>query len=380
MVPRPAKGSSPCSLYCKQLKALLWKSLITRRVHYISTFFEIIGPLLLPLFAALLFSSVNSSMSNESQQSSSSKPNVPEFLGPIIYPTAQMQVNFDQTDFAQSKFQVVYAPKNQITDRLVASLARSNVELIALSNEDKIWEWMLKRMINVTANQVPFLPILGVSFGEIDLENGHISYSLLVPSNNDFNTMTGQKYPVKFNQAPAVETFLSYYRFGQVSSYINREVIRESCQLHPGASCAGAMKRIEVFRMPYPRYQNPENENSFSIFDWVGLLTVLSYVLVCPLIVKRITDEKDSKVKELLRMIGMSDLVFWSSHFVSFFVIVIVQASAFLYIFFGMKESIVQHSSLSLFFVVLLLYGIQLIMFSMLITTIFNRSDAFKTS
>ena len=60
--------------------------------------------------------------------------------------------------------------------------------------------------------------------------------------------------------------------------------------------------------------------------------------MTCPLIVKRVTDEKAIKAKGLLRMMGLSDWVFWLSHFVSFFTIMAVHNllfTAIYYIGFG---------------------------------------------
>ena len=370
IISREASSHSSYGLFWKQLSALLWKSLITRRVHYVSTFFELIGPLLLPLFACLLVSSVN--LSNDTQQDTSSVT-VPEYLGPKIYTSSFMKVRFDEFDFKLNDgyYTVFYAPQNEITNRLISSFGNF-VEVYGVNSEQDIWDRMLSKMANLTDTGISMLQMIGISFGDISLSNGQISYSLLVPSTKEFNTMTGQKYPMKFNQAPA-PTSHDYFRFVQVSSYINRELVRESCQFHAHGSCEQASKPIEIFQMPYPRYENPESQQQFSVFDWVGLLTVLGYVLVCPLIVKRITDEKDSKVKEMLRMIGMSDLVFWSSHFISYFVIVIIQAFIFVFIFFSFQNSVVNHSSMSLFVIFFIIYGAQLILFSMLITTIFNR-------
>ena len=96
-------------------------------------------------------------------------------------------------------------------------------------------------------------------------------------------------------------------------------------------------------------------------------------MVLVPLIVKRITDEKSTKAKELLRLIGMSDFVFWFSHFINYFFIILVHTIVVTAVVFGLKVSFFPLSSWFLFALGFLMYGVQLILFSMLITTVFNR-------
>ena len=97
--------------------------------------------------------------------------------------------------------------------------------------------------------------------------------------------------------------------------------------------------------------------------------------MISPLIVKRITDEKAAKAKEMLRMMGMSDWVFWGSHFINFFTIMIPQSLIvtllMFYGFGGLPWFL--WSSGWLFFLGMLLYNITTILSSMLLTTVFNR-------
>ncbi len=377
---RGSTSSTATGLYLKQLRALLWKSFITRRVHYISTFFELIGPVLLPLFLVVIYSNINSSSetSNGHQVDvdSTSSTTGPVYAGPDTFPTF-MDLNFNEIDFRRKdhkETEVLYAPNTPEAARMVASLRQSNVKVYGLATEALVQEVLDKRIQNDTERELAAdFPLLGLVFDEVSPATGQLRYRILVPSSKNFNSQTGLKYPIKMNQRPAEPNYFEYLEFTRVSAHVNREYLREACTVHQnGPQCDHLISRLSFTRMPYPRYQEPEN-SKFNVYDAVGLIIVLGYVLVVPLIVKRITDEKDGKVKEMLRMIGMSDLVFWSAHFVSFFVILVVQAAIFVYLFFLMEEPIVQQSSITFFFAFFLCYGAQLILFAMLITTIFNR-------
>lgn len=169
-----------------------------------------------------------------------------------------------------------------------------------------------------------------------------------------------------------------YRAFSRVQAYINRELVKATCEANGGSGVKcdtlfdGDKKTVHINRMPYPSFKQSE-------FDFVNLLDIvavclpLSYVLVCPLIVKRITDEKSSKAKELLRLIGMSDAVFYLAHFLNYLCLILLHAIFITIIVFVFKVPLYSASSPLIFFIGVLLWGAQLILFSIFITTIFNR-------
>ena len=196
-------------------------------------------------------------------------------------------------------------------------------------------------------------------------------------------TITQNLFPFKLSQAPYMNNIgdgtpaLSMYKkFVMVSSHLNRAFIQHLCLNHtsktPATCKAETSKPITINIMPYPRYKNPK-VGIFSVQDFVALVIPLSYVLLVPLIVKRITDEKSTKAKELLRLIGMADFVFWLAHFLNYFIIVLFHSIIVTILFFVLKVSVFTLSSPFIFWIGFLLFGAQMILFSMLITTIFNR-------
>ena len=132
---------------------------------------------------------------------------------------------------------------------------------------------------------------------------------------------------------------------------------------------------INVYRMPYVSYLSSLNSNfSISMQDAAAFAIIIGMVFVCPFIVKRITDEKAAKAKEMLKMMGMSDWVFWSSHFINYFTVMMFHSIIFIICFFvGFGQNpIIKHSDPSLVFVILIIFNCQAILFSMLISTVIN--------
>ena len=162
-----------------------------------------------------------------------------------------------------------------------------------------------------------------------------------------------------------------------VESYINRELVKQTCASHgTNTNCDTIFNHdkqpININRMPYPAFKNPEF-NYFNLLDIVAICLPISYVLVCPLIVKRITDEKSTKAKELLRLIGMSDFVFYYAHFLNYFFLILIHAICITIIVFVFSVPLYSLSSPFVFALGIILWGSQLILFSMFVTTIFNR-------
>jgi hypothetical protein len=60
---------------------------------------------------------------------------------------------------------------------------------------------------------------------------------------------------------------------------------------------------LKAFKFAYPKYMSIGDETfAISIQQLISITIVVGYIVTCPLIVKRITDEKAMKNKKLLRM------------------------------------------------------------------------------
>lgn len=346
----------------QQLRILLWKSFIIRRFHYISMFFEIIGPILLVLLVAHMNSNYSDKILDDNRSEMQN-----DTIPPRKYSELENPYLIDFLSFAGHK--VLFTPDNDLNRKLVQSLVNHN-EVEGFNSLDSL-EIVLKASIDDNIGDFA-TRILGIHFENVDPQNGHLKYKILLPATNG----ALQKlfpFPNKFNQAPREYNIRRDFNLNLVilSSYINREFLHRFAEANSLENLY-PINRLRLYRLPYPAYKNPKF-SQFSIYDFLALFLLISYVLICPLIVKRITDEKSTKAKELLRMIGMSDLVFWSSHFINHFLVVCLHCFFFTIIFFEYNNPLFVHSSSLLLFFTLILFGIQAILFSMLITTVFNR-------
>lgn len=379
--------SSIVGLYVKQLRALLWKSLIIRKVHFISTFFEIVSPLLMIFVFAYIYSD-NFNPDNKGSHNASNKT-----IGPTIYRNPCQIINFNvKHDFFNynSDYTVYYAPENPVTRRLMdtfyAQNETANFVVRAFATESQLIDALRKKMIDLDGSYIYEIydRLTGVYFQNSEdpdvLKNGQLGYKMRMPGDAIVLSNTLVPFPYKSSQYPVSpgQTMNMYRAFSRVQTYINRELVKATCEANSGngvncdALFDGDKKAVHINRMPYPSFKQPEFD-SINLLDIVAVCLPLSYVLVCPLIVKRITDEKSSKAKELLRLIGMSDAVFYLAHFLNYLCLILLHAIFITIIVFVFKVPLYSASSPIIFFIGVLLWGAQLILFSIFITTIFNR-------
>ena len=146
-----------------------------------------------------------------------------------------------------------------------------------------------------------------------------------------FSYHASQKYSMKYHYGPTRSLFPAYHRFAQLMAYVCRDFLLEICrEKNVESKLIESLENMKLSFdvMPYPSYLGT-GASTLNTHDIIAVITTVCYVLVCPIIVKRIADEKASKVshyskswslilfdnelslqvKEMLNMIGMSDMV-----------------------------------------------------------------------
>lgn len=350
-------------MYFQQLGALLEKGWIVRRVHYISTIFELIGPILIVYLSAYVIHSAQSAMNRVG--STTPSPTQP----PITTPSPPENhfytfINFSRGEYTSPK--IFYAPKNDATDAVMKyfSTYTNVIELQPLTTEQeyeiKVKKYQHDRDYNA----------YGILFDkDFKSLNDKLSYKLthlevgdkwIIPMENMFPSSSNVPYgSLDFHE-----------QFAHMLAFINQAYIQLRCLANSSKCDKNIPQSITLFAMPFPK---KDDKGAFSIFDLVSSVMLTSYILVIPIIVKRITDEKASKAKELLSMMGMSNFGYYSSHFINFFIILMFHGLVFTYILFYSSYSAFKYTSPLVFILGFALFSAQVILFSILVTTVFNR-------
>uniref|UniRef100_A0A7M4E1M5 ATP binding cassette subfamily A member 3 n=1 Tax=Crocodylus porosus TaxID=8502 RepID=A0A7M4E1M5_CROPO len=168
-----------------------------------------------------------------------------------------------------------------------------------------------------------------------------------------------------------------YFREGFLA--VQHAVDRAIIQYHANASSSSLLERVTVAvrRFPYPPYVN--DLFLLAIQNQLPLLLMLSFTYTSLNIVRAVVHEKEKKLKEYMRMMGLSNWLHWSAWFLMFFLFLLVSIF-FVTLLFCIKVSIPQgavltNSDPTLVFTFLAVFSISSISFSFMVSTFFSRAN-----
>lgn len=140
-------------------------------------------------------------------------------------------------------------------------------------------------------------------------------------------------------------------------------------------------------RMPYPKYVAHKRLKETTLGTFVAgsqkqkpfVLTMdycitVGFLVTAIFLAKRIVDEKKSKVRDMLRLVGISDWTYYGSHIWNTMIIMIIQCIMITLLFTGHQDAPAQNINSTLLFTILILYCLSSVMFVLTLSTIFNSS------
>nr|KAF6365701.1 hypothetical protein mPipKuh1_000030 [Pipistrellus kuhlii] len=151
---------------------------------------------------------------------------------------------------------------------------------------------------------------------------------------------------------------------------------RAIMQYHTNASTHQLFEKLTVIakRFPYPPFIS--DPFLVAIQYQLPLLLMLSFIYTSLTIVRAVVQEKERKLKEYMRMMGLSSWLHWTAWFLLFFFFLLVAVS-FMTLLFCVKVkkdvAVLAHSDPSLVLVFLLCFAISSISFSFMVSTFFSK-------
>ena len=158
-----------------------------------------------------------------------------------------------------------------------------------------------------------------------------------------------------------------YYResFSAIQWAIDKSLVIEASDFEVSDYPAIYIQRFPYFQYIYDRFVN-------AIQNGLPLLLVLAYVFTALSIVRELVHEKERRLKESMKMMGLANWVHWSAWFTRCFLFLLISVIIITLIFkFG---NVLTHSDMSLIFVYLLLYVICIISFCFCVSVFFRRA------
>ncbi|ETE64856.1 ATP-binding cassette sub-family A member 3, partial [Ophiophagus hannah] len=154
-------------------------------------------------------------------------------------------------------------------------------------------------------------------------------------------------------------------------------------QYHANTSTSDLLDRVNssrfhfwIQRFSYPPYVN--DLFLIAIQNQLPLLLMLSFTYTSLNIVRAVVHEKEKKLKEYMRMMGLSNWLHWSAWFLLFFLFLLVSIF-FVTILFCVKVSeqgaVLPNSDPTLIFTFLTVFCISTISFSFMVSTFFSKAN-----
>ena len=131
-----------------------------------------------------------------------------------------------------------------------------------------------------------------------------------------------------------------------------------------------------MHRFPYPPYL----DDNFVLVTQQQLpfIIMLSFVFVSLQIVKDVVFEKERKLKESMKMMGLSNWLHWLAWFVKYFVFLLITV-AIMTLFYSIPASshgsVIGETDPSVLLVFLLVYAVATISFCFMISVFFNKGQ-----
>ncbi|XP_050394470.1 ATP-binding cassette sub-family A member 2 [Patella vulgata] len=208
--------------------------------------------------------------------------------------------------------------------------------------------------------------IAGVVFENIEKDGGlppHVKYK--IRQNATFTPTTKYTRKQTWFPGPGPSTH-PYYQFGFV--WIQDIIERAIIDVQVGRDVIEPGTFAQQF--PYPCFVY--DQFMFMIEHVMPLCLTISWVYSVAMLVQSIVYEKEQRLKEVMKMMGLSNAVHWFAWFISYWIqMTITVIILTMMLKFG---HVLAHSSGWLIFVVLELYVVAVISFSFLISVLYSKA------
>lgn len=298
------------------------------------------------------------------------------------YPEGKIWTGFKAFELTSnlSKKEILYSPSNVQLDAVMTNMkntiiakyptvtvtgyaSASALQSYQASNTNKVWAGIV---FDESATYTPSIP-------------NNIKYSLRVslPSGKT-KWRTDRTYPFTTTSSPrnddptGGEPEYGKTGFLYLQYMVNKHLIESFTTVN--APQLGT-NEIYMQKMPFPGYI----EDTFvtTVQGTLPLFFVLAFILYVIMLTKNLVYEKEMKLKESMKLMGMSVSMYWLSWFIFSLVYMIVTCVMFT-ILFAIKRNgvaVFTYSQPSLVFVFFLAYAISLIAFSFMVSTFFNKAS-----
>lgn len=188
----------------------------------------------------------------------------------------------------------------------------------------------------------------------------------LVDAIGDGEWHTDRNFPEFEEPRPFADDLYHYSGFLAVQTAVDRAI---AAHLHPQHLAPQTIVRTKAF--PFPDYVN---DSFFGLIRGVfPFILVLSYVYTVMMMTRTVVYEKEKRLKEAMKMMGVNNWIHWTAWFLKTLLFFLPTIIIMTLILVGGK--VLQHCSAGLVFILLLFFAVATIAFCFFLSTIFSAAN-----
>ncbi|CAG7731028.1 unnamed protein product [Allacma fusca] len=343
--------------HCRRLPLLLWKNWILRKRHWVVTTLQVLLPVILVMgFSYLNYSltSGNEGVKEKGQMHIASK------MGLIEYAVGELNYT-----------RVAYVPSNDFTDKVIKSVDDS----IKRYYPDTIIDWKgFATEASVEKIVQPQFLVPGIRTTPTDDISAAIIFKKQFNNVGSIPSKGIYSYTLRFvkDSANTRELFPAEQKItGQyeITGFTGLQLLLD--QVITNELTSTELNESFVF-MTMPAYGQD------SVFMGIlPLILVLSFILIVPTVVREIVSERQSGIKELMRIMGLPNwmhLLGWLIDSIIFLSITVTLVTFLLYFKFSSNSSaVITHGDASLGWVVIFIYCMTSVAMCIFIASFFEQ-------
>jgi len=347
-----------------KIKVLLWKSLQLRKRNFLFTITELIFPCL--VFYIIYYIKTIS-------EDGSSKDNI--FVSQSI---SEQSLYKDFTVTHSKNVYFIYTPKTFVTEQIMGLVCKhlgvASNKVDVAENESKMIE-KFKNKINSSKKFKSTNKGFGIVFEEISKYQNIFKYKI---RNTDRSWNTDLLFP----ENEVLESINSGERYLE-KGFLALQLMLDKTFISMALAVTGNnsidLNGYNLNIQPYP-YAKYKKDSKFEplLKEILPLFTVFGFLLMCSQTIKRVVDEKDSGVKEFMKMMGLKSWMIWTGWILHNLFVYSITITIITYIScFEVHQGsgkLLNYTSPLLFWTFLIIYLVTGMFFCFSISSLFNHS------
>ncbi|KAF7277991.1 hypothetical protein GWI33_008987 [Rhynchophorus ferrugineus] len=329
-----------------KLRVILWKNCIIRKRHWFLTLCESVIPVLFFVLLAYARSKI-------------------DYLGRVdigVTNNYKEPIDYIPVGLNLGETQIYYAPKTPFNWDIIHSVQEKfsiiNNNVKGFSDKESLLEYF-----KATGNNETLVAVIFNSKNSTRKLDYTLSYH-----QQGLNWETENLYNNPYSFEPGTGTPYHFRGYLQLQLAIDMSYIEKISKKDTENIF------IQIQEFPYPPHKADKGLTPM-FYHFLPLVTLMSFIFVCPSIIQRVVAEKHSGIKELVKMVGMRSWMLWLSWFIYSIAPMVVSV---LIITFCLKIStsdlpVIQHTSGTIIFTFLMLYVLAACISALFLSTLFSK-------